>query len=256
MLELINKKNIYYIFNKDQNITTKLEPETVLKFSSILKNESIEQEKLSYILEKNYYYYLYNLTIKKLKNPCTKAEIRSFLKKKTENNYIINKIIKNIEEFGYINDLEYAKNFILLKQNSYSITIIENKLKEKGVFLKDIKQAISLLNYDQDQCIRKIILKNLSKIKGSKIKFQENLILKLLNMGFSEEIVSKMVLEEVNNLSYDELNSLEKDYKVLNLKISKIEKNTDILKTKIRLKLLNKGYCLENIKKVEENDLR
>lgn len=256
MLELIIKKNIYYIFNKDQNITTKLEPETVLKFLNILNQPSIDDEKLNYILEKNVYYYLYNLTIKKLTKQYTKAEIRNYLKKKTDNNYLINKIIKNIEDLGYINDVEYAKNYISLKQNLYSITIIENKLKEKGVFLKDIKQAIDLVDYNQNQCIKKIIKKNLSKIKGSKIKFQENLILKLINMGFSEEIVSKMVLEEINSISYNEVSSLEKDYKILYLKISKVESNTDILKTKVRLKLLNKGYSLENIKKVEENDFR
>lgn len=242
------KNKLYLILDNEKII---LEQETILAYQEdFLLSSDVDTDKLNQIKFDNEFFYLYKLTIRRLKKAYTKSEIRNYLKSKTNNIAIIDKILKKLEYNKYINDVEYVKLYIENKKYQYGPKIIENRLLEKGISKKNILNNFD--TYDEELLIEKIVSKNISKISGSKMGYQNKLISKLISKGFNEDMSHKVVKRQLRHIEYSEVLSLENDYKkIFNKFITKIEDKNELKRT-IRIKLLNKGYLIDNIKKVEE----
>ncbi|MDD2227125.1 MAG: RecX family transcriptional regulator [Clostridia bacterium] len=104
----------------------------------------------------------------------TKKEIGDYLNKKSFSQEAVKYAIKKLQEYNYINDENYAKNYINMKKSVKGKKAIEFELKNKGINLDIIKKSINEME-NQDEEIFKLAEKFLrnKKDKSGNIKNQE-----------------------------------------------------------------------------------
>lgn len=125
------------------------------------------------------------------KSDKTEFEIRTKLKRNEYSEDIIDRIILFLKEYGYVDDLKFAMNYVSEKSNYKSLMQMRSALILKGVSASFIEEAFLENNNDQSDLIRKLVEKK--KIEwetADKLKIQK-LYTYLSRKGFkSNEIIS------------------------------------------------------------------
>ena len=91
----------------------------------------------------------------------TEKQLRDKLKQgKKYTDEVIDETIKFLKKHNFINDEDFAKRFIELHKNSYSIKVLRQKLYQKGIN-KDLLDNIfdENLEIDEEALIKKLLLK-------------------------------------------------------------------------------------------------
>lgn len=244
-MKLIKDKNDYYLINNDSKI--KLEIEVVQKYKLYYEQDNLL---FSEIIKENNYYFYYKLALKRLSKMQSRKMLENYLEEKGIDNFTLNKVIKRLNELKYLDNYEYAKNYISLKMYSYGKLKLEQKLINDGVNLKIVKELIEKIN--EEEILTELLTKDLIKINSSFYHYQQKLVRKYYMKGFNLSTVNNVLTQLIEDIAYDESDSLKKDYHKLLLKFQSLNKSDYEIKNSIRQKLLRKGYRLENIKKVEE----
>ncbi len=134
----------------------------------------------------------------------TKQEIINKLIKKGYKKEIAISAVKKLEEYHYIDDHVFAKQY-LLQNKKLSKRMFENKLREKGVD-KDIVSEVSNSIYDKDEL--SVCIFHIEKYIKSKDMSKENakqkLYASLARKGFSFDIIKKAIKQ---TMSIDDFNS-------------------------------------------------
>ena len=195
---------------------------------------------------------LFLLAQKKLTSSnCSIKKMKEYLKKKGGNKKEIDEIIAKLKKYSLLDEDEIIKNVISYADaKHYGYNKIIEMLKKREI---DIK-LISKISKDEQRELResKEMLKRLIKRYKNKntVNLKRSIFSALIRYGFDENIAS-LRTEEVHNSYQDEINVLILDYKkAISSYSRKLSGNS--LKVKIRESLLNKGYKLNDIRKVEE----
>lgn len=119
----------------------------------------------------------------------TEHEIRERLKRDDYPDEIINSIIEFLKEYNYINDMEYAKDYLKGKSKIKSHRQIEFELYKKGIKREVTKEVFGETDLDESLTIKRIIEKK--KFEWESIGESEvhKLVNYLLRKGFSYEQV-------------------------------------------------------------------
>ena len=138
----------------------------------------------------------------------TKKELRLKLEKKYLNKPAILKAIEKLEEFGYLNDLNYAISYI--ESRTYGKNRIFYNLFQKGIDRSIVEKAYLALDEEKEENIddtklEKLIEKNSKKINVSnkrdekKMKEEQKLIQYLARQGFSLDKIFKKLKKYKEN---------------------------------------------------------
>lgn len=138
----------------------------------------------------------------------TKKEVRLKLEEKFWNKNAVLKAIEKLEEFGYLNDLNYAISYI--ESKTYGKNRISYNLFQKGIDRSTVEKAYLTLDEEKEENIddvklEKLIDKNSSKINSSnsrdekKLKEEQKLIQYLARQGFSLDKIFKKLKEYKEN---------------------------------------------------------
>lgn len=138
----------------------------------------------------------------------TKKEVRLKLEEKFWNKDAVLKAIEKLEEFGYLNDLNYAISYI--ESKTYGKNRISYNLFQKGIDRSTVEKAYLTLDEEKEENIddvklEKLIDKNSSKINSSnsrdekKLKEEQKLIQYLARQGFSLDKIFKKLKEYKEN---------------------------------------------------------
>ena len=130
----------------------------------------------------------------------TKKEVRLKLEEKFWNKNAVLKAIEKLEEFGYLNDLNYAISYI--ESKTYGKNRISYNLFQKGIDRSTVEKAYLTLDEEKEENIddvklKKLIDKNSRKINSSnsrdekKLKEEQKLIQYLARQGFSLDKIFK-----------------------------------------------------------------
>ncbi|TNF07736.1 MAG: hypothetical protein EP317_04235 [Bacillota bacterium] len=241
--EVIKKSNLYHVTIDDETIS--FDPEIVLKYR-LKVGVTFDIKDYHQLMNDNEYLIFYKLALKKLKKMMTTYEMKTFLSEKNCRESIIKQILKTLTDKKYIDDVYYVKTYISLKSSSYGVKKLSYELKQKGVLFDLVEAELSKI--DELPHIQQLITKKLPSLKN-KSHYQTILKLKtyLLQKGFESDKID----HALSKLSYDEkadLSNLKKDFEKLEFKIKcddPYEKNQ-----KIMSKLYQKGYKIEDIKKI------
>ena len=138
----------------------------------------------------------------------TKKELRLKLEEKFWNKDAVLKAIEKLEEFGYLNDLNYAISYI--ESKTYGKNRISYNLFQKGIDRSTVEKAYLTLDEGKEENIddvklEKLIDKNSRKINSSnsrdekKLKEEQKLIQYLARQGFSLDKIFKKLKEYKEN---------------------------------------------------------
>lgn len=247
MIEAIKKNKNTHLVTRKQ-ISYELEPLITIKYN-VNVGITFSDEKWNEIILDNKYYYYDRIAQNKLKKMLTKEEVIIFLEEKEASKFIIDKLIKKYLDYGYINDLNYAKLFIEQRKYKDGPKLITNKLKNKGIDLNTIDEALK--NVDEPAILETIIIKKLSTNKNKSKNQLINKLKQSLNLkGYSYDIINQIIENNISYYQVDELVLIEKEFdkQMLKTNFNLADYQT---KLKFRNKLLSKGFKLEDIKKVE-----
>ena len=138
----------------------------------------------------------------------TKKEVRLKLEEKFWNKNAVLKAIEKLEEFGYLNDLNYAISYI--ESKTYGKNRVSYNLFQKGIDKSTVEKAYLALDEGKEENIddvklEKLIDKNSRKINSSnsrdekKLKEEQKLIQYLARQGFSLDKIFKKLKEYKEN---------------------------------------------------------
>lgn len=251
--KIARKRNGLYEIILSDNNSLSFYDDTIIKYN-LLKPQEISNELFEEIINYNNEIKAFNVSLKyitvKLR---TKKEIEKKLKDYDKK--IISKVIKKLENLGYLNDDLYIKSYIAdqvnLKLNGPKKIIKD--LEKLGFNSNDVRKVID--TYEIDiwlNKVKKIINKKInSNHKLSKNMFVNKLKQDLNYLGYDKNIID-IALNEIE--IKDDLKILENEFNKEYKKLSR-KYDGDILKLKIKAKLYQKGFSLTEIDKLINNNI-
>ncbi len=192
--------------------------------------------------------------------PRTHYEITMYLFKKDYEDKIINKVLEKLTYYRYIDDKQYALNYIssAIAEGKKSSNTVKSKLISKGISLEIIEDCIKLFSSDVNIKIAKEISnkyfyqKSNLPLKQLKSKLSQLLVHK----GFTWEVIDACLNDlDQNSEVQSTIDSNKDQYQLQAIKLakkyfdkySKKENNSYLLEKKVKHTLYQKGYDIDII---------
>ena len=241
-------KILKYSYLKDSRYKITIDDKEIYLYEDIIIKENllikkdISEKELTRLLKENNFYELYYNALKYLKTKLrSKKEIEKYLKNINDDKNNINKVIEKLSKDGYLNDKTYAKAYIhdyfylknigplKIKKDLLELKINETIIDEELLVIKKEEQINKIKTYINKQ----LNLNKNKSVHALKEKLSNNLIIK----GYEKEYI----IEELENISFNEEDLFKKEYDKLYKKYSKKYTGKD-LEYKIKQKLYEKGF--------------
>lgn len=228
--------------NNDKLVTY----DDVILNNNLLFDKNLSNELLNKLNVETKYYDIYNRSIKYISIKMrSKLEMEIYLDKLKIDNEDKQKIIDNLINIGLINDLNFTKAFISDKINLSNVgpNKIKQDLLNNNIDINIINEE--LYKYDEnifDNKIDYLISKKIKNTKYSNYVLKQKILNELLNLGYDKN----QILTRLNNYNLSDSGVLDKEVEKLYNKLSKKYSGYE-LKSKIKAKLYQKGYSLDEI---------
>lgn len=241
------KDNKYKIIINDECITTY---DNVILDNNLLYKKEIDINMYNKIIEDTNYYDVYNKVVKYiLKKRRSEKEILKYLNKFDLDEDKINKTILKLKELNLINDIEFCRAFI--NDNVYlskkGLNKIRIELLEQDIPIDVIEEEMSKIDCDIiNQRLEKLIVKKINYNRKYSNNFLKQKILnEMINLGYSKDKILEIIDKNMDNEETIIQKEFDKIYDKLKIKYNGVE-----LKSKLKQKLLSKGFELDKINKL------
>lgn len=193
-----NRVNLYI----DEEFYCGLSLETIMK-NHLKEGQSINESSLEYLICETEKEMALNKAVSYIsKCQKTKQEIFKYLLQKGFDEQIINIVIEKLQEYNYVNDELYAKNYIKFKNKNNGSRKIEMELKQKGVAENIAKECLEQYSCDRES-ILPVALKYM-KNKEKDLKTKQKAYRHLASRGFQSEDILFALNQIFNNLEEEE----------------------------------------------------
>ena len=240
------QKNGQYKIRFEDDSYILLHEDLILKYELLIKKD-ISDQMLPKIREDNSYYEAYYNTLKSLNSKYKSvSETKKYLYNKEYDKDIVEKVIDNLINQGYLNDNNYCISYI----NNQIITTnwgpykIKNELIKKGIGESIIDENIKVFD---DELQRSRINKIIDKlIKSNRTKagivLKNKIISNVINLGYYTSIVK----EEISKYNFRvDKDTYEREYNKIYKSLSRKYDGNE-LEYKIKQKLYQKGMYYED----------
>ena len=125
----------------------------------------------------------------------TEAQLRQKLKQDGYTNDIVEEVVRYVKSFGYINDEEYARSFVLNRKDKKSKKELYIQLTQKGIS-SEIIEDIFEEYYDSDtakDAIMSIIKRKKYDLDTSDLKEKHKMMAYLTRKGFHYEDIRRVL---------------------------------------------------------------
>jgi regulatory protein len=148
--------------------------------------------------------------------PRTLKEVSDKLKAKGFQSDLVSKVVEELKNYGFINDLEYARNFVLNRSRSKTLgelalrrellskgissEIVDEVLSERENLIDEFEIALDLAQGKLKQ------IKSLKKRKKGRDEYKRRIYEFLLRRGFKLETINRVmreVFDDFENLTSD-----------------------------------------------------
>lgn len=248
----IKKKNNKYIITLGDKTQLEFYSDTLIKYN-LFKPTNLTDLEFKEIIDYNNYYEAFNKSLKLISNKQrTKKELENKLKDYSKE--IIDKVIKKLEELGYLNEQNYIRSYIndQINLGVKGPNYIKRELEKIGLNSELIESIINDIdkNIWKDK-VNKIVNK---KIVSNRKLSKNYLILKmkndLTNLGYDKDMINSVI----NSIDIEDNNDiLEKEYHKEYNRLSKKYQNKE-LETKLKYNLYKKGFSISDIEKIQNRD--
>lgn len=179
-----NRVNLYL----DEEFFCGLSLETVLK-NHLKEGIEVEEDKIKFLIFETEKEMALSKAVGYIsKCQKTKKEVYKYLIQKGYDEEIINYVISKLEEYNFVDDTLYAKNYIKFKNKNSGSRKIEMELKQKGIKEEVAKE--SLEKYSNDREFVLMVATKYMKNKEKDLKNKQKAYRHLASRGFiSEDII-------------------------------------------------------------------
>lgn len=248
------KNNKYKIYIDDTIIITF---DNVILENNLLYKKTIDNIMYDKILADTKYYESYNKVVQfLLKKRRSEKETYLYIDKfeLTLENKI--RILDKLKSINLINDREYCKAYINDKMylSKQGVNKIKSDLLKENIDLNIIEEELSIVDKTVfKKRLEKLIIKKINTNKKySNTYLKQKVLQDMINLGYEKEVVEEILNSNIlcdKNILNSEFNKI---YNKLKLKYNGLD-----LKVKVKQKLVQKGFKLEDInllldKKTEE----
>lgn len=129
----------------------------------------------------------------------TTQEIHNKLRQGYYPEDICTRVVDFLQEYGYLNDYEYARCYLTGRMQSKGMRIIQMELRRKGIAEDVIKRVTEEAEPDEAGSIRRWLEKKAPDLAEMDYKQKKKVYLFLLNKGYSYEQIN----EVMNNCTKD-----------------------------------------------------
>jgi regulatory protein len=142
--------------------------------------------------------YAFNLAIKYISfKRRTIKETADHLASKGLDDDVVLQAIKKVKEYGYLNDAEYAKEFISfqINQAKYGKAHVKNKLKQRGIKDDILNNALNAFDEDTETRICWAVYGKLYKKYENQdpLKTRQKIYRSLMSKGFTYDIIKHVI---------------------------------------------------------------
>ncbi len=200
--------------------------------------------------------------------PRTKHEVNMYLRRKGHDDIIIDKALEKLSYYKYIDDRQYATDYIsnAIRAQKKSASIVKMELKKKGIPSEIIEDCIPVFSHDINLEIAKGISNNYFfrksnlpykqlKNKLSQFLARKGFTLGVINSCLNYLDENKEIQSIVASNTKHHLSQATKLAEKYLSKYSRKENDPYLLKQKIKHMLYRKGYSKNTINLAVENIL-
>lgn len=222
--------------------------EVIIK-NNLLYKKNITSKEIDEIEKLNTFYDIYNKAIKHIsKKTRSTKEIKEYLEGHDLSGKEEEELINKLKKIGMINDEMYVKAYVSDKihLSSDGPNKIKNELLKNNIKEEIIDEELSKI--DEEELINKvkrIINKKVRTSKTSSYNTRQKIYLELTNLGYSKELIDKCYNDDRDDESF-----LERDFNKIYKDVSRKETDENKIYLKIKQKLYQKGYKLEQIDRI------
>lgn len=136
--------------------------------------------------------------------PRSRKQVRDKLKQKGLDAQSIKEALDTMEEYHYIDDAQYVREFVNVYKNKYGRNTIISKLRQNGVSQECIEEAMEFSEDDE----YRLCLDTLETLLGryddvGDYKTRQKIYANLVRKGFSFELVKKAMNETLDGTDFD-----------------------------------------------------
>lgn len=169
----------------------------IIEQESIVTNDKISEEKLAFLIEKSEIKDAENTALRFLSySPHSEARLRIKLIKKKFSNKSIDRVIKNLKQYSYLNDAEYARAWLIsrIKKRPESKSFLFYGLLKQGIQRNTAKEIIEKhVTYETElECAERVITKLLRYNDLSEKKLEK----KLYSRGFKVNVINEVLKDQ------------------------------------------------------------
>jgi len=239
ILKIKKDKKRFIVYTNDGEY--KFTEDTIVSFM-VLKGKTFSEKEFKKIVKANCSDELFNKALNYISYQMrSEYEIYSYLKEKEASQVEIERIIKKIKDFGYIDDRalsKYLTDYVIRQKKGPKV--LERKLQEKRIDEEIIKEVLSSYDFDKEIEVANLLMDSILKKNTDKpLKAQKmNAYTKLARDGFSGEVINHVINEATfsdNSLERIEKEIEKQEYKYRDLDDAK-------RREKMIASLLRKGY--------------
>ena len=162
-----------------------LSVETVIK-NRIKEGQDLEKDNIDFLISQTEKEIALSKAVSYIsKCQKTKSEIIKYLVKKGFGEDICNYVVEKLQEYNFVNDELYAKNYIKFKNKNSGKRKIEIELKQKGVSVEVVKKSTD--EYINDRDYIKSVAEKYLKNKERDIKTKQKVFRFLASRGYQIE---------------------------------------------------------------------
>lgn len=222
--------------------------EVIIK-NNLLYKKDITSKEIDEIEKLNTFYDIYDKAIKHIsKKMRSTKEIKEYLEGYDLSGKEEEELINKLKKIGMINDEMYVKAYVSDKihLSSDGPNKIKNELLKNNIKEEIIDEELSKI--DEEELINKvkrIINKKVRTSKTSSYNTRQKIYLELTNLGYSKELIDKCYNDDRDDESF-----LERDFNKIYKDVSRKETDENKIYLKIKQKLYQKGYKLEQIDRI------
>ena len=222
--------------------------EVIIK-NNLLYKKDITSKEIDEIEKLNTFYDIYDKAIKHIsKKMRSTKEIKEYLEGHDLSSKEEEELINKLKKIGMINDEMYVKAYVSDKihLSSDGPNKIKNELLKNNIKEEIIDEELSKI--DEEELINKvkrIINKKVRASKTSSYNTRQKIYLELTNLGYSKELIDKCYNDDRDDESF-----LERDFNKIYKDVSRKETDENKIYLKIKQKLYQKGYKLEQIDRI------
>lgn len=134
--------------------------------------------------------------------PRTEKQLREKLEKTGYPSDVIDEVIEYVKEYHFIDDLQYAKDYIASKSRSKSKRVVSMELQRKGISKEILEETQDYFSKEtQDALLEQLIAKKKIDLETASREELHKLYQHLLRKGFSYEDI-RSAIERVRSDLY------------------------------------------------------